>query len=89
MYNVLTNEPGGCIKFHGITLLSNASDPSRTLCFVFERATRGTIIEYIEAEGTRLGWYEVIGMFTSIASALDNALHRKNVVHRYEYIHCR
>lgn len=87
VYEVLSSSPGGCIKFYGITNLSvDQGFPIDTLCLVFERATRGTILDFLSQQATSLDWYEVINMFISIAWALDDGLHKQKVVHRYQHL---
>jgi serine/threonine protein kinase len=85
----LSENPIGCIKFYGITTLRNIGglvDP--TLCLVFERATAGTLRDYIEVKGQSLGWYDFISLFATISEALER-LHKKHIVHRYIPDNCR
>ena len=59
-YGALTTAPLGCIEFYGITILPPDDDvSSETLCLVFERATEGTIVEYLNKEGK---WEDVVGL---------------------------
>ena len=79
----LSERPVGCIKFYGLTTLSSIGDlKSETLCLVFERATEGTVVDYIQRKGNTLSWYEFVSLFITVGEALDNGLHRKNIVHR-------
>lgn len=87
VYDALTSSPIGCINFFGITLLSSAQDlPSDTLCLVFERASEGTVLDFMNQKATSLEWADLIEMFVTIAHALEQ-LHSKKIVHRYYCIY--
>lgn len=77
----LSESPLHCIKFYGITILPEIGDlKSETLCLVFERATEGTLANYIES-GKPLNWNQLISLFEGIGTGLENGLHRKRIVH--------
>lgn len=77
----LSENPIHCIQFYGITVLSGIRDfKSPTLCLVFERATEGTLADYIEREES-MGWHQLISLFGDVGEGLENSLRRKRIVH--------
>jgi serine/threonine protein kinase len=82
-YGTLSAKPVGCVKFFGITVLAIDQDESANrLCLVFERASRGTIIDYINEDAKSLSWFDVVLLFQDIALALARDLHKRGIVHR-------
>ena len=79
----------------GVTTLSgsqhNAIPPvvghniDRRLLLVFERATEGSLIEYLDRVLPGLSfmqaWDKIIGIVSNVANGL-NSLHKHNVIHR-------
>jgi len=84
----LSEEPLGCIKFYGISLVSGfgESEDSKLLCLVFERATEGTIEAYIRNNALQMTWADLVALFSTVGEALDRGLHRKKIIHRYEIL---
>jgi hypothetical protein len=85
----------GCVEFMGVTALyksrlndapsSIGRDKDRRLLLVFERATEGSLLEYLDRTLPELSfthtWDKIIGIISNVANGL-NSLHKRNIIHR-------
>jgi hypothetical protein len=85
----------GCVGFMGVTALFQSRlndapsgicrDKDRRLLLVFERATEGSLLEYLDRALPGLSftqaWDKIIGVISNVANGL-NSLHKHNVIHR-------
>jgi len=86
VYDVLSSSPYGCVEFYGVSILQNhcSGMPSDTVCLVFEKATSGTIVDFLTSEQAKgFEWQDIVGLFGDLAGALSDGLHANNIVHRF------
>ncbi|KAL3460054.1 kinase-like domain-containing protein [Aspergillus heterothallicus] len=81
----------GCVEFLGVATVHQGSDkdddlqPRKNFYLVFERATQGTIFDFLSRQFKDLTfirtWYLLIDALTSIAGGISS-LHKHRVLHR-------
>jgi len=85
----------GCVNFLGVTALSGSqnnaissemsSNGDRRLLLVFEKATEGSLLDYLGRVLPELSfmqaWDKITGIISNVANGL-NTLHRHNIIHR-------
>ena len=77
-YLGISGEAIHCVKFYGVAVLKEGD--TRNLFLVFERASKGTIDDYIDKYADDLNWNDVLSLFSDIASGLTT-LHHRGIAH--------
>jgi serine/threonine protein kinase len=92
-YLALAGNNVGCVKFLGVTTLSEiehvdhpiGQNGGQRLLLVFERATEGSLLEYLDRTLPKLSfleaWDRIIAIVSNIANGL-HSLHRHHIIHR-------
>jgi serine/threonine protein kinase len=98
----LAGSSTGCVGFMGVTALYKSRlndapsgigrDEDRRLLLVFERATEGSLLEYLDRVLPGLSfthtWDTIIGIISNVANGL-NSLHKHNIIHRLVPLYVR
>jgi serine/threonine protein kinase len=86
-YLGLTGGNSSCTELYGITelpysIFGGTQKEGSCFCFVFERATEGHLLPYLDESVQRGDWREVANILTGVFGGLDT-LHRRDIIHRY------
>ncbi|KAH8650874.1 kinase-like domain-containing protein [Tricladium varicosporioides] len=84
-YSGLTGSSTGCTEFYGVAEVNEASFPGvggagTCLCFVFERATEGSLLDYVKQKCLLKAWPEVVSAMADLFGGL-NTLHNRDILH--------